>query len=37
MIALISSRDKVAEDGPVEALDGNRENALRDGQQGWLA
>ena len=28
---------QVAEDGPVEALDGNREDALRDGQQGWLA
>ena len=28
---------QVAEDGPVEALDGNREDALRDGQQGRLA
>ena len=28
---------QVAENGPVEALDGNREDALRDGQQGWLA
>ena len=28
---------QVAEDGPVEAFDGNREAALRDGQQGRLA
>ena len=28
---------EVAEDGPVDTFDGNRKDALCDGQQGWLA
>ena len=37
MIAANFVAGQVAEDRPVEPFDGNREDALRDGQQGWLA